>query len=873
VTIAPGTRLGAYEIVAVLGAGGMGQVYRARDSRLRRDVALKTLPTTDPERRQRFEREALAIAALNHPNIVTIYSVEEADGTAFLTMELVEGMSLTDAIPASGLPLDRLLSIAIPLADALSAAHAKGITHRDLKPANVMLAADGRVKVLDFGLAKTTMPSVADAATALVADHITGEGRIVGTVAYMSPEQAQGKPIDPRSDLFSLGVLLYEMATGARPFKGDGSVSTLAAILKETPKPIVDLRPDLPRDLGRIVRRALAKDPEQRYQTAKDLRNDLQTLKDDLTSGDLAVAAVSPLRAQPASSSTVTWIAVAIAVLAAAAAAYFALVRRSTPPPADTMAITRLTATGKASAVAISPDGKYVVHVVSDRGYSLWARQVATSSNVQIVAPGPQRFIGLTFSPDGNYVYFTRFAGPTDANLYRIPVLGGPPETVVRDVDSAVALAADGSRLAFLRGVPSRGEIRLLVAGAPGGDEPVVLARRPLSDAFPFYARLAWSPDGRSIAVPVGGDVLIGGGAGAMLEVVDVSTGKERAVTSRRWDTIAAVAWLSDATVLVSGTEAGRPNAQIWRVSIATGEARRVTNDLNTYADVSVAAGPKIVATVLGDASSTLSVSSAATPDQLMPVTSGNGRYDGQLGLAWTPDGRIVATSAAGGQTDLWIMDADGRNARQLTSDVDVESHPSVCPDGRSIVFVSRGARPGVWRLNVETGARSRLTNDASDSLPHCLAGDPSLVFTRLSTQPTIQTMSVDGGPVKSLGFGFSEAVSPDGRVIAACTRDRESRWRAGLLPAAGGPLGATFDIINVPIVLDWSPRDNALSFLESRRETQSLWNQPIAGGAPRLLLDLHGERIFSFAWSRDGRLAVAHGPMPTDVVVLSGIQ
>ena len=257
--LSPGTQLGSYEIVSLLGAGGMGEVYRARDPRLKREVALKVLPdvaAADADRRERFTREALAVAALNHPHIVTIHSVEDAGTAVFLTMELVEGRSLAEALPATGLPIERVLTIGIAVADATSAAHQKGITHRDLKPGNIMLGEGeqaGRIKVLDFGLAKVVdaqrgaagasmLPTEAPAHTA----PITAEGRILGTVAYMSPEQAEGRAIDGRSDLFSLGVVLYEMATGQRPFAGDTNLSILSSILKDTPKSVTDINPATP---------------------------------------------------------------------------------------------------------------------------------------------------------------------------------------------------------------------------------------------------------------------------------------------------------------------------------------------------------------------------------------------------------------------------------------------------------------------------------------------------------------------------------------------------------------------------------------------------------------------------------------------------
>jgi TolB-like protein/tetratricopeptide (TPR) repeat protein len=293
--LAAGARLGSYEILSALGSGGMGEVYRARDAKLDREVAIKVLPaefSRDSDRLRRFEHEARAAAALNHPNIITIFSVEEADGTRFLAMELVDGKSLAASIPKGGMALDRLLGIAIQLTDAMSAAHHVGITHRDLKPANVMIASDGRVKVLDFGLAKRTPVSPLDVAqlSAAPTKTQTVEGSIVGTVAYMSPEQAEGKAVDQRSDVFSLGIILYEMATGERPFTGNTSISVLSSIVKDTPRLVTDVKPELPRELSRIIRRCLMKDPEYRFQTAKDLRNDLIELKQERDSGESQVA-------------------------------------------------------------------------------------------------------------------------------------------------------------------------------------------------------------------------------------------------------------------------------------------------------------------------------------------------------------------------------------------------------------------------------------------------------------------------------------------------------------------------------------------------------------------------------------------------------
>ncbi|MCA9726941.1 MAG: serine/threonine protein kinase [Candidatus Eisenbacteria bacterium] len=283
-----GKTLGSYKILSLIGQGGMGEVYAAKDTRLDRTVALKVLPpgmAEVPERRARFEREAKAVAALNHPHIVTLHSVEEADGWHFITMELVQGQPLHRLVPDHGLSPERVFELAIPIVDAVAAAHRKGIAHRDLKPDNVMVTDEGRVKVLDFGLAKLLDPTDPAAGgeisgdTGTVGSPVTEEGRVLGTVAYMSPEQAEGKPSDHRSDIFSLGVLLYVLSTGRRPFTGTSNAAVLAAILRDTPKPVHEVNTDLPSGLGRIVRRCLEKDPDRRFQGADDLRLELEDVR------------------------------------------------------------------------------------------------------------------------------------------------------------------------------------------------------------------------------------------------------------------------------------------------------------------------------------------------------------------------------------------------------------------------------------------------------------------------------------------------------------------------------------------------------------------------------------------------------------------
>src|SRR6266540_1404623 len=308
-TLSAGTRLGPYEILAPLGAGGMGEVYRARDPKLGRDVAIKVLPEAvagDAERLARFEREARSLAALNHPNIVTIFSIEESGGTRFLAMELVEGESLDALLAEGGLPLSRFFEIAVPLSEALSAAHERGIVHRDLKPGNVMVTHEGRIKVLDFGLAKLQAPDSSPNLTSTPTEsraNLTSEGQVFGTVAYMSPEQARGGTVDARSDVFSLGVVLYQMLTGERPFTGTTAVDIISSILRDKAPSVTDLRADAPPHLARILRRCLEKDPRDRYQTSRDVFNELKDLRAETS---LPSSAPSP-RPEAAAGARAAW--------------------------------------------------------------------------------------------------------------------------------------------------------------------------------------------------------------------------------------------------------------------------------------------------------------------------------------------------------------------------------------------------------------------------------------------------------------------------------------------------------------------------------------------------------------------------------------
>ncbi|HEU5251097.1 MAG TPA: protein kinase, partial [Thermoanaerobaculia bacterium] len=710
--LAAGTRIGPYEVLAPLGVGGMGEVYRARDPRLGREVALKVLPedlSADRERLGRFEQEARSASALNHPHIVTVYDVGRSDSVSWIAMELVEGRTLRELLSAGPLTTKRALSIAAQAADALSKAHAAGIVHRDLKPENLMVSRDGFVKILDFGLAKLAPETTKDASKALTAIEATRPGMVLGTVGYMSPEQAAGVAVDFRSDQFSFGSILYEMAAGRRPFYKDTAVETMSAILKEEPEPLSKVDPGVFAPYRWIVERCLAKDPEDRYASTRDLARELQTLRDHLPEVGRSEEIVrATLPAPRRSGRLLTLLSVGLGCLALGAV--LALLWKGFTPP-ELPAIRDLTHSGRDTSPVASPDGRTVAFS-SDRDgrRRIWLKQLAGGDEVALTDGEDDDF--PRFSPDGSAILFSRTEGER-TSLFRVPSVGGQPRRLVDDVLSG-DWSPDGGQVAFARWNVSAGLTTTVVgvASAEGGGGAREIAR--FENLTLIHPR--WSPDSRMIALSE--TPLQGGGNPNSVFVVAADGREKRTVPgSTSVGQLSSVAWVGGDEIVYSRSEsvAGSltaSTARLLRQNIRSPNARTVLWSPINAVTLDLLGPGRLVFDGGSRRENLLQISTGGreTPPERQWLTHGNST-DRQP--VYSPDGEWVAFSSdRSGNLDLWAVSTKSGAIRRLTHDAADDWDPGFLPDGRILWSSNRSGPFEIWIAEGDGSGAKQLTND-----------------------------------------------------------------------------------------------------------------------------------------------------------------
>jgi serine/threonine protein kinase len=888
-SLEPGQTVNQYEVIRELGRGGMGQVYLAQDSRLDRPVALKLLPYTfskDPERVRRFQQEARVVSALNHPCIITIHEIGETDGLRFIVTEFVDGETLREII-ARERDLDRTLKIITQVAEALAAVHSVGIVHRDIKPENIMVRSDGYVKVLDFGLAKPTEDGFGkiESGASESSNFTTSPGLILGTVKYMSPEQARGYDVDARTDIFSLGVVLYESVTGAVPFTGKSKADVLISIAREEPKPIAEFLPDNPAQLQQIVDKSLKKEATDRYQTVAEMRRDLDELRQALaqhSSAQPSKSSSTHVKAHPTSVSSLSgerarkriklafvFAATLLLITAAGIGLYKLFWARSQLvilSPAN-LQFTKLTAQGISDLGSISPDGKYLAYV-SDRGKSeaLLLRQTANENTVQLVPPRPDfANWGCEFTPDGTYLFclYVERANLNNSFFERIPLIPGRTERMIDHVDSLPGFSPDGKQVAYVQ-VDANYERHLLIADLDGRN-PRELTHQD-QHHFPFRS-VAWSADGKLVAAI---DLIKDAGCDPCYQVIGVRIDdrKEVLLTANRWENIRKIVWLPDNTgFLMSARDRSGSNEGLWLISYPGGQAQRLTNELSVFEGLSITADGKRILTSQAARPMAIWVTPVAEPTRAQKLTPIDGQYSW---TTWTHDGRIVYVLGP----DLWIMKADGSERRQLTFSLGGATHPDVSPDDRFVVFSSpRTGKFNVWRLELASGDLKQLTNGSIEQWPLYSPDGKWIVYRSFAEAKAVfWKMPVDGGSATPIGESNLDtamlAISPDNRLLTYQYRDLKSgKYMTAIRSFEGGPVEKTWDNMSGGYSRQFSQDGKGLIYSDSN----NLWMQPLDGNQAKRLTNFTSEHMVWFSLSRDGQnLAFARGNWIWDIVLIN---
>ena len=766
--LATGTRLGSFEIGSMLGAGGMGEVYRARDVRLGRDVAIKVLPSllgVDPERGARLQREARLLASLNHPNIAAIYGIEEHEGRWALVLELVEGETLAARVSRGPIPPSEVIVLARQMIDALDAAHERGIVHRDLKPANITLTRDGTIKILDFGIAKAieAPDTNREPGTAATVTAGTQGGTVLGTPAYMSPEQARGLAVDKRADIWAFGCVLFELLTGRRPFDGDSTSDVLVSVLDREP-PWSALPDSTPAALRRLIERCLEKDPRARLRDIGDARAEL-----DRADG---LAGARPGRA--GRRGPVLAAAVAVAAAATAALLLWAWTRPAVPPAFPR--VTRIVATAAHEfAPALSPDGKWIAYLSDARGRTdVWVKFIAGGEPANLTATldldlQTLDYVGgVQISPDGSQIAVAAArhgAGPRDYSTWVIPApLGGAPRRVLEPGTQGLTWSPDGKQIAYM-GVGGSAGDTVWVADHDGQNARLLV---PAHGGFHMHW-LRWSHDSRYVYFSYGAQSF----NSEPMEIyrVPAAGGPIQAVipTSRR-----AVFPFLDAAGrgLLYSANPDTVEMGLWWRDLPSGRDYPLINGVGEYSSPSLSADGTRMVAMVGTTQhylARLPIGDGASPalERLTDPLSGDGDP------SFSPDGtRVAFSSLRGGERNIWIAARDFTNPVPLTFGPSLDERPAFAPDGREIAFVSdRGGRRGIWVVNMD-GRPPRLvaTIAVRDRLTWSRDGRSIVCSVSTGARPTLAMVSRDSGQVRMLpvaGAATSPAWSTREDVIA----------------------------------------------------------------------------------------------------------
>ncbi|MCD9189393.1 MAG: serine/threonine-protein kinase [Pyrinomonadaceae bacterium] len=914
-----GKKIGRYEIRQKIGAGGMGEVYLAHDESLDRNVAVKVLLPEfccNLERVNRFKLEARAASALNHPNIITIYEIGTCDEELYIATENIKGETLRSLIERNAVSFVSSLQIAEQILSGLTAAHQAGIIHRDLKPENVMVREDGIVKILDFGLAKPTLVESEAETRELVS---TKAGMVMGSVSYMSPEQSRGKETDARTDLWSVGIVLYEMLTGKTPFEGETVTDTLANIIHKEPVKITEIIEDAPTELHRILKKSLRKDREERYQSAKDFLLDLKNLRRELEIEHELEVSVSPnrvsgMRSRSGEKNTRNSLLKPTNEVAETQMlsrqidtdAHSGISNKQNPKKRYSMlllaifgllllgtlsvlsfylwqkpdlfnsferniSVSTISRINDAQTIEISPDGKYLAYVKNglSSDSKLMLRQIETGSEKEII-PLAQNHIGvLKFSPDANYLYFTRQAkGELGFILFRVPTLGGEAKQIAFDVDSGVSFRADGKSLIFHRHILNPSMDKIIEINAEGGEEKEIYS----SEKMLLNPQL--SPDGKTIVAMSADRSIQLGKPSSFLAVVPQNGGELRQV-GKYWGFAGNFSWLKDGSgLVVAGVYENEEDPKLYLVNFPSGEAKPLIKDANSYFGASLTADSKTIATI--QSSSVAGIWEFETATGKSRQISPNDKDKlGTEGLAVLPNGKILyVKSVSKEEAEIWEMDVEAKVSKRLTApNSGRNAYPVVSADGNFIYYESfKNGVYDIWRMNADGTNPLQITKtpDVVETITSLTPDGKSIVFSerdRSNGIPSIRQINVETGEINSIlqddkQYPEGGRLSPDGKnllfITAPINFDSGVMPQAGLFiaPFDGKNLGTPKQVLKTlnSNQYRWSPDGKSILFTELSGGNADIWSLNLADGKKTKVTNFNLEVIARFSVSPDGK-------------------